>query len=102
MLNIISIIIYVLTTILSLYIVIRYRFIDVEVSEGSGIVVFAFHLFNTSEIVILLGLNLIGIIIASIGRNLLQYKQQMIWRGISIIVPILTYMIQIMITGWVS
>lgn len=99
-LNIISVCIYILATIITTYLLIRYMTGDK--TEGSGIDIFVLIVINTIECLIVILLNLVGIILLNKEKllyndNKKSYNNQLLWLILMIVVPIVTFVIQMVI-----
>jgi len=102
-LNIISIFIYLLATIFTSFLLIRYSI--GEKTEGSGIVIMVAIFVNAIECFIVILINGLGIAIMSFNKdkvsfddNLkLKFKKQIVSMQIMIIVPISTFIIQMIL-----
>jgi hypothetical protein len=102
-LKIISISLYLITTIFTTYLLITFS--NGEQTEGSGIYIAVVYIFNTIECLIVVLLNIIGIGVITFNKEKVtndnnlksQYKKHLIWMVIMIIVPILTFIIQTII-----
>jgi hypothetical protein len=99
--NVITIGVYLITTILTSYLLIRYS--NLEKTEGSGLAIAMVYFLDSFVCLIEILLNIIGIGVIIFNKDKvtyndirkLQYKKQLLLRVILIIVPILTFIIQI-------
>ena len=107
-LNVITISIYLITTLLTSFLLIRFSI--GEKTEGSGIDIALVYIFNSIECLIVILLNIIGIGVILLNKDKVKYndnlklqcKKQLVWRVIMIIVPILTFIIQIIINNIIN
>ncbi|HHU55641.1 MAG TPA: hypothetical protein GXZ48_02970 [Acholeplasmataceae bacterium] len=100
-LNIISICIYVIFTIITTYLLVDY--ITGDITEGSGIIVLVIIILNIINCILVFLLNLIGLLAlikarANVDNNQKQkYKRLSLAMIIMIWIPILTFIIQLII-----